>query len=480
MNTLVKIGVAPILGVLLYFSQDGLVLLPLAFVAFTGLFYLLDSTLRPGMRLLCIALFTAAYALANFSYLTHAAADGSLLALVLAVIPWFVYMVPMLAAIFCKRRMVEAFVFAWLIGEIIFLVIPIGNPYLMAGTPLSYLPDAIQWYRYTGPIGGSIWLLGLSYLLYRTLIRKNLPYYTLGVGTVLPILCSLLIGGSVAANNGHKERTVGIVALQAGNTAIDSLLRRHNTISCDYILSPEAISSFAQSSMFVHPTLTAIRRSLQDSLKNSTVFIGAYLVMPDHTVTNSMVAYSRDDAPQFRYKSRYIPFGEYLPWRSVLGGIKWINEAIPYDLTAVPNTSEIIRIGEDNIAPLICYEGIFLQDMCEYCRQGAEIFFVAASNEMVNNMHCERQMVNINRANAIATNRYVVRATQAGLSYVVDNRGRIKTLNSDSDALIVQKVGLIAPTTFYCRYHEGLILTYLWLGIGGLVGCWVRSRSKSH
>ena len=117
--------------------------------------------------------------------------------------------------------------------------------------------------------------------------------------------------------------------------------------------------------------------------------------------------------------------------------------------------------------------------MCDYCQQGAEIFFVSASNEMVNNMHCERQMVNINRANAIATNRYIVRATQEGLSYVVDNRGRIKNIHSVSDALIVQRVALISPLTFYCKYHDGIIFIYLFLCVGGLAWCLIRSLIKS-
>lgn len=476
MMTLLKIGGAPVLGVLLYFSQDSLVLLPLAFAAFTGLFYALGSIRRPGMRLLCIALFIAAYSLANFSYLKHGAADGSLSALALAVIPWAIYMVPMLPVIFCKRRAVEAFIFAWLIGEIIFVIIPIGNPYLIAGSPLSYIPNAIQWYRYTGPVGGSIWLLGLSYVLYRTWIRKDMPYYILALGVVIPVVCGLLIVWSVSGNRLHKERTVGIVSLQAGSGAIDSILRQNKTVKCDYILSPEAISSFSQSSMFIHPMLTAVRRSLQDSLKNSTVFFGAFLIMPDNTVTNSVVAYSRKNTPQFRYKRRYIPFGEYLPYRNLLGRIQWIDAAIPYDLTAVPNQSEIIRVGGDNISPLICYEGIFLNDMCGYCQQGAEIFFVSASNEYVKSMRCERQMVNINRGNAIAANRYIVRATQEGMSYVVDNRGKIQALNANSDAMIVQKVAFISNQTFYSKYHDGIIYTYLILCIGGLVWCIVRSR----
>ena len=477
MTWVIKIGGAPVFGVLLYFSQDSPILLPLAFPAFTGLFYILDTFVQPGLRLLAITFFILAYSLATFSYLTHVA--NTPLGLILVIIPWVIYTIPMLFSIFCKRRVVEAFAFAWLIGEIVFLTIPIGNPYLIAGTPLSYLPDAIQWYRYSGPIGGSIWLLGLSYLLYRTLIRKDMPYYALAFGVVLPVLCSLLIGWSVSDNGHRKDRTVGIVALQADNIAIDSILRQNKTVKCDYILSPEAIFSFSQSSISIHPRLTSIRRSLQASLKNSTVFIGAYLILPDHTVTNSMVTYSREDTPQFRYKRRYIPFGEYLPWRSLLGEITWINEAIPYELTAVPNESEIIRIGGDNISPLICYEGIFLNDMCDYCQQGAEIFFVSASNEMVNNMHCERQMVNINRANAIATNRYIVRATQEGLSYVVDNRGRIKNIHSVSDALIVQRVALISPLTFYCKYHDGIIFIYLFLCVGGLAWCLIRSLRKS-
>lgn len=475
MRTVLIIGGAPVLGVLLYLSQDSPILLPLAFLAFTGLFYILDSFVRPRLRLICIALFVSAYALSTFSFLSHVA--NTPLGLLLVLIPWAIYMMPMLLVIFCKRFVVESFVLAWILGELVFVMLPIGNPYLITGTPLSYVPFAIQWYQFTGPIGGSIWLITLSYLFYRTLIKRNMPYYSLALGAILPVLWSLMIGwAEVKDTPKTKVKTVSIVSLQAGNTTIDSILLRHRTVKCDYILSPEAVSTFSQSSMFVHPTLTALRRSLQDSLCKATVFIGVFLTLPDSTLTNGILAYSRESKPQLRFKKRYIPFGEYMPYRDWLGEIAWIKEVIPYDLTAVPNSSEIVQIGSDKIAPLICYEGVFIDDLCTYCNQGAEVIFIAANNEAVNSMHCERQMVNINRGNAIAVNRYIVRATQEGMSYVVDNRGKIQALNANSDAMIVQKVAFISNQTFYSKYHDGIIYTYLILCIGGLVWCIVRSR----
>ena len=159
--------------------------------------------------------------------------------------------------------------------------------------------------------------------------------------------------------------------------------------------------------------------------------------MPDRTVSNSVVTYARGRATQIRNKQRFIPFGEYLPCRNILGKIEWINNAVPYDLTATPNRSEIIRIDGDGISPLICYEGIFWDDMCRYCRQGAEIFFISASNEIVDNMHCEKQMLNISRANAITTDRSIVRAVQNGLSYAVDNRGRVLAFCDNADTRVI-------------------------------------------
>lgn len=466
-----KIGGAPLGGMLLYFSQDHPVLLPLVFIAFISLFYSLGTIRKTGIRLLCIALFAAAYILANFSYLIHAAANGSWTGLILAIIPWTIYMIPMTPAAFCKRYVVEAFVFAWLLGEIIFVRIPIGNSYLVSGTPLSYIPEAIQWYRYSGPFGGSIWVVGLSYLIYRAVIKKDMSYWLVALGISLPVLCSLLIFRFTVTDGQSKERTVAIVSLKAGSRAIDSILQQNNAVTCDYILSPEAISAVPRSSLSTHPTFTALRRSLRDSLRNCTVFTGVFLTMPDRTVSNSVVTYARDRATQIRNKQRFIPFGEYLPCRNILGKIEWINNAVPYDLTATPNRSEIIRIDGDGISPLICYEGIFWDDMCRYCRQGAEIFFISASNEIVDNMHCEKQILNISRANAITTDRSIVRAVQNGLSYAVDNRGRVLAFCDNADSMVVQNVELTSKQTFYTKHYRRIEYLYGFLFIGGIGWC---------
>ncbi|WP_462376995.1 nitrilase-related carbon-nitrogen hydrolase [Rikenella microfusus] len=120
---------------------------------------------------------------------------------------------------------------------------------------------------------------------------------------------------------------------------------------------------------------------------------------------------------------------------------------------------------------VVCYEGIFGDDMCRYCRQGAEIFFISVSNEIVDNMHCEKQMLNISRANAITTDRSIVRAVQNGLSYAVDNRGRVLAFCDNADSMVVQNVELTSKQTFYTKHYRRIEYFYGFLFIGGIGWC---------
>lgn len=451
-------------GAALYLSQQGGLLFVVGLIAVGGMCFIVENTMQKWLRFACVNLFFLAYIVPTFWCLSYAAPEGSPIGLLLVVIPYTIYVAPMVWMLFVKRHIVEIFLVSWLLSEWFFTWIEIGNPFLQVGTVFSYYPGFIQWYPYTGPLAGSLWLLASTYVLYRLVVARNI-HYGWSVVVLLPIVCSFVLG--YADNDKPKQRTIGIVALDSENTRIDSILLSHNKETrIDYIFCPEAVWNFLESSFETHPRMTSIRRSLIDSLQDATLIMGVFMFSPEAGLQNAISTYSRNNTSMIRYKQRYIPFGEYVPYPRILGDISFLREFLAYDLVMRENESELFFIHGDTIAPLICYEGVFTQELSKLCRSGAEIVFISASNEMINSGHIEKIIRNLSVANAITLNRSIVRATSNGLSYAVDPHGRILTYSSQENTFLTSNVPLETRKTFYCRY--GTLLNTMY-GIGYLL-----------
>lgn len=448
-------------GTALYLSQQKSFFFLIGLFAIGGMCFLLENTQNKWVRFTCVNLFFLAYIVLTFCFLAHAAPIANPIGLLLVFIPYVIYVIPMLWLFFVNRFIIELFLISWLLSEWVFLRIEIGNPFLQIGTSLSYVPQFIQWYQYTGPLGGSLWLLASVYALYRIFVTKNIHYSGLAI-ILIPIVCSLTLGQ--AHDETLKKKAIGIVSLDSYNTKIDSILMTNkNEARLDYILCPEAIWSFVEGSFEMHPHMTSIRRSLNDSLQNALLIMGIFMYSQEIGSQNSVVAYSRRSAPIFRYKQRYIPFGEYVPYPNVLGRISFLHNFVPYNLTRHKNESELFIIHQDTIAPLICYEGLFLQELSKLCRSGAEILLISASNIMLNSIHIEKLICNISIGNAISMKRSIARATSNGLSYFINPHGRLIAISEQENTLLKQHIPLLSQKTFYCKYDTILNILY---GIG--------------
>ena len=465
-----KIAGALVAGGLLYFSHDHWLGLFFILIAFTSIFAILHSTIQGGLRFLYSLVFICTYIILTFSFLGHVAVEQSYVGLLLISIPCIVYIIPMTLLLIKCRYTIEIFILAWLCTEVFWNNINIGNPFLLIGTPLSYCPFIIQWYQYTGPWGGSLWILAICYILFYTVIKRKL-HLSIFIGIIIiPITISACMFADATKNKGpEKVRKVGAISLEANDAEVASLLQANHSSECQYVVCPEAIAVVSQRSLLTHPVFTQIRRSLCNSLDSSTLFVGIFLYANDGQAANSIVVFSKHKQPLLRHKQRPIPFGEYLPCSGILDKISSIRKLIPYDLHPIPNQAEAIHIDIDFLSPLICYESIFVNDVCRACKSGAEIILVSASNELVNSMHCERQILNILCANAITTNRYFVRATQNALSYIIDNRGFLKQKCGISNAFIACNTIFLQEQTFYCKHNAIIIRFYLLLYIGGLM-----------
>ena len=234
---------------------------------------------------------------------------------------------------------------------------------------------------------------------------------------------------AVVQGNVERERTLeeqarvrGVAENHARETkALADAVRRGKVPRPDIVLWPE---NSLDGDPERHPELGAL---VADSVRElgSPLLIGAMLEAPDDQVYNAGQLWLPGQGPASWYaKSQLVPFGEYIPARSLLGGLGAL-QLIPRDL--LPGTStaplEAGRVGN-----VICY-GIGYDDRVrDTVRASANLLVVQTNNatyERGLQAGQSEQQLAMARIRAIEYGRAVTLASTSGVSAVVGPDGQV-------------------------------------------------------
>ncbi len=123
-------------------------------------------------------------------------------------------------------------------------------------------------------------------------------------------------------------------------------------------------------------------------------------------------------------KQHLLPFGEYLPLQPLSG---WVLDALGLHLgrfTSGGAEQKLLRVGEYPFAMSICYEDAFASVFLPTLP--AATFLVNVTNDAWFGHSIEAaQHMQIARARALESGRYLLRVTNTGMTGVVDPKGRI-------------------------------------------------------
>ena len=451
-----KIIGALLSGVLLYFSYENLWFFGFAIVAFVILFAIIRTTANRLLLFICLFLFTTTFIVLQLSFLNTQESDKK--AMLLTIIPVTIYVFPQLILLFAKRFRIEIFIVLWLLSEAFFIRLEIGNPLLQLGNLWGYFPFAVQWYRFTGPLIGSLWMFGLSYVGLKLITEKKGCVLLTGL-----VLTPLILGVSLEVvpmqNTFPMKRYVAILSLEheKDGQKIDSILYANRHKNVDYVVASEAIFTYPRQAYEVAPVITSIKRNLLDSLSHACVVIGLWLYDNDANNYNVVGCIKKKEPTAVRYKQQFIPFSEYVPYESVLGKYDVFRENLIYPLTRYSNEKESYVNGYDTVVCLICYEALFIDYMSELVRKnGGQAFFVSASNSLIRSRHNEKVITNVLKSIAITTRRSIVRATEYGLSVMISEKGYLLARNAYKTAFMDSSMLLEKTKTFYTLHYRTL------------------------
>jgi apolipoprotein N-acyltransferase len=190
---------------------------------------------------------------------------------------------------------------------------------------------------------------------------------------------------------------------------------------------------------------------------------------PTH-VWNSLVAIDRDGAIQATYdKFHLVPFGEYVPLRSILPMQKITPGTI--DFSAGPGPRTITLPGLPPFSPLICYEAIFPGEVADPAHRPAWLLNIT-NDAWYGFTSGPFQHVAIARTRAIEEGLPLARVGNNGVSALFDPYGRVLArLDLDAIGVLDVKLPEALPPTPYSRYGDIPFFSALLLIVVTLIAC---------
>ncbi len=172
---------------------------------------------------------------------------------------------------------------------------------------------------------------------------------------------------------------------------------------------------------------------------------------PDWRLFNSLLFHGPDGAPAGAYdKRRLTPFGEYVPYASVLArlGIGTLGEGLS-GFAPGATDGPFVLPGLPPAAPLICYEIIFPRD-ARRAAAGAGWILQVTNDAWFGDSAGPWQHLAQARARAVELGLPVARAANTGISAMIDAHGRVRAFLplGAAGALDSPLPDALAPTPF--------------------------------
>jgi apolipoprotein N-acyltransferase len=163
---------------------------------------------------------------------------------------------------------------------------------------------------------------------------------------------------------------------------------------------------------------------------------------------NRAIVWSAAGRPGRHYdKTHPVPFGEYIPLRSLLAPRVPALDQIPSDMVRGSRPG-VLRVGRATAGVLMCFEVAYDGLLRNLVDGGAEVIVVPTNNATYTGTGQIEQQFAMSRLRAIETGRYVVVASTNGISGVVAPDGRVVArAPSQKRAVLERSVQLIHTRT---------------------------------
>jgi apolipoprotein N-acyltransferase len=155
------------------------------------------------------------------------------------------------------------------------------------------------------------------------------------------------------------------------------------------------------------------------------VLVGAVLRGPGEDLSNTGIVWDPLTGPGERYvKQHPVPFGEYIPLRSLARRVSSAVDLVPRDFTAGDRTG-VLDVGPARLGDVICFEVAYDDLVRDAVREGGRMITVQTNNATFGRSPQTEQQLAMSRLRAVEHDRAVVVAATSGVSAVVRPDGSL-------------------------------------------------------
>ena len=410
----------------------------------------------------------------------------------------------------------------WIAWERFYFDAEISWPWLVLGNSFAQSTWAIQWYEYTGTLGGSLWIWACNLGLFGLMValsdgrwfsfnRKAKTAVITGLVSILlvPFIISPIIESKYknAMNEGEKLEVLIIQpnidpynkfeAMTQGqqndlliNAMSESLAYRKNdsTAAPLLVIAPETFTSdIITNNIKSSPSWKSFISFLQD-YPNVSLLFGAsshtYIDSkdaPSHTARhiadgkwceshNSALMIDRSGRTEIFHKNKLVVAVEKTPYPAIfcpiddkLGGVmgRCIGQGEIDVLHVCQDREKATPVG-----CAICYESVYGEYYTGYVRKGAKAMTIITNDAWWGDTPGYRQHLSYASLRAIETRRAIARCANTGISAIISPAGEIlQPTPWWEPAVIKSQIPLRDDITFFVSHGDivGRICSFVFI-----------------
>ncbi|MFA7273119.1 MAG: apolipoprotein N-acyltransferase [Crocinitomicaceae bacterium] len=418
-----------------------------------------------------------------------------------------------------KKEGYLALLIFWIGFEYMHFYWELSWPWLNLGNTFSRVPWLVQWYSYSGALGGSLWILILNLLVYRLFTkvfiekknwRGQLPLLVI---TKLFFLIPMTISLVQYFNYEETIDPIEIVLVQPNIDPytekftsgmegqiekIVNLASQKVTANTALVMAPETALSyeFNEDQFNQYPFSAQLKAATKKW--NCGLLIGASTVRTFKN-KNSSASRAFTDGPGFWesyntslllnpmgnsifiHKSKLVLGVEKVPFISMIPFLEdySIKQGGASGTLGIEKEPRVLVTPMGEIAPVICYESVYDEFISQQVRKGAEIISIITNDGWWKDTPGYKQHMSFARLRAVENRRSVARSANTGTSGFINQRGDVLQASSWWKPEVLRaSINKNKKLTVYSQYGDMLGRSFAFVSVLILLMTFVKRFKK--
>ena len=361
-------------------------------------------------------------------------------------------------------------------------------PWLVLGNGFANSYQLVQWYEYTGVLGGSLWVIITNILFFEFYNTRNKKPLIAGI--------SLIIGGAAISlvmyytHTPAQDGKVKVAVIQPnfdpynakftmGKTAqleiVDSMIQTLPQ-DVDYIVLPETVFDEQLTEEYIDRSISIkkLKKTLAKKYPTTDIIMGSITKIlyyqeqrPTPTartargakdffydISNSSLSVNPNRDTDLYKKSKLVIGVEMLPFNNIVSKLGDLSVKLGGTSGAMMPQEDVecfthTELGV-NIGVPICYEAVYGEYFSQFVKNGASAIFLITNDGWWDDTYGYKQLFSYSRLRAIETRREIARCANTGISGFINSRGDSQgTIGWWKSGILIGEVNLSTETTFY-------------------------------